>query len=139
MNKTKAKNPKHTATTAGAVRRYYFDVIVVEPKPNKMFNEWQHAITKYLTYQRPVKCAYCSKMSKHHWTQLKFFRIAEGFERKLPNGKVVPSNEFQLENGKELFPPLTPVCTKHILAPDHELRQLKNSNPRQRRSDAERN
>ena len=95
-----------------------FDIAVGEPKPNKMFDAWQHAITKFLAYSKPVKCAYCGKMSKQHWTQLKFFRIAEGFETKLPSGKVVESQAFALTKGKELFPPLTPVCGKHILAPE---------------------
>lgn len=94
-----------------------FDIAVGEPKPNPMFNQWQTAITKYLTYSQAVPCAYCGRKSKRHWTQLKFFRIAEGFETKLPSGKVVESNSFALSEGKELFPPLTPVCTKHILAP----------------------
>jgi hypothetical protein len=95
-----------------------YDVAVVAPKPNKLFSEWQTAITKYLVYSKPVKCAYCGRMGKRHWTQLKFFRIAEGFEKKLPNGKVVPATGFQVSDGKELFPPLTPVCQKHILAPE---------------------
>lgn len=82
-----------------------------------MFDEWQTAITKFLRYTQPVKCAYCGRMSKRHWTQLKFFRIAEGFEMKLPNGKVVKCDSFKLKYGKELFPPLTPVCGKHILSP----------------------
>lgn len=98
-------------------QKLYFDVMVTPPKPNPMFNEWQTAITKFLTYTQPVKCAYCGRSSKHHWTQLKFFRIAEGFEMKLPNGKVVPATGFALKDGKELFPPLTPVCSKHILSP----------------------
>jgi len=90
-----------------------FDVTVGSPKQNKMFD----AITKFLTYTKPVRCAYCGKLSKHHWTQLKFFRIAEGFERKLPDGKVVEEFSVVLTDGKELFPPLTPVCGKHILSP----------------------
>lgn len=83
-----------------------------------MFTEWQTALTKFITYSRAVRCAYCGRMGKHHWTQLKFFRIAEGFEMKLPSGKVVEAQSHVLQNGKELFPPLTPVCTKHILAPE---------------------
>lgn len=82
-----------------------------------MFDEWQTAITKFLTYTHPVRCAFCGRMSKHHWTQLKFFRIAEGFEKKLPNRKVVEAQDFKLKGGTELFPPLTPVCGKHLLFP----------------------
>jgi hypothetical protein len=101
-------------------QQLHYDVQVGEPKLNKMFDEWQTAITKFLTYTKSVKCAYCGRMSRHHWTQLKFFRIAEGFEMKLPNGKVVPATGFSMSDGKELFPPLTPVCRKHILAPEKD-------------------
>jgi hypothetical protein len=97
-------------------QKLHYDVAVVV-EPNPMFTPWQHAITKFLTYTQPVKCAYCGRTSKRHWTQLKFFRISEGFEMKLPDGKVVKANSFTLSDGKELFPPLTPVCRKHILSP----------------------
>jgi hypothetical protein len=88
-------------------QRLHFDIAVTPPKPNPMFDEWQTAITKFLTYTKPVKCAYCGRMSKHHWTQLKFFRVAE-------------MESPVLHDGAELFPPLTPVCGKHILAPEKD-------------------
>ena len=84
----------------------YYDVTVTSPKLNPMFDEWQTAITKFLTYCRPVRCAYCGRMSKHHWTQLKFFRVAE-------------MDSPTIRDGKELLAPLTPVCRKHILSPEH--------------------
>lgn len=101
-----------------AKTKLHFDIDVKPPKPNPMFDEWQTAITKFFTYTKPVKCAYCGRMSKRHWTQLKFFRVAEGFEMKLLDGKVVPANGFEMKDGAELFPPLTPVCGKHILSPE---------------------
>ena len=102
----------------GGAQARHFDVAVGETKSNPMFDAWQHAITKFLTFSKPVKCAYCGRMSQRHWTQLKFFRIAEGFEKKLPSGKVVSATSFALTDGQELFPPLTPVCAKHILSPE---------------------
>ena len=100
--------------------KLHYDVSVRGTKPNTLFDAWQTATTKFLSYTRAVKCAYCGRMSKHHWTQLKFFRIAEGFEKKLPSGKVVPATDLQLTDGAELFPPLTPVCRKHILSPEKD-------------------
>jgi hypothetical protein len=99
-------------------KRVHYDIAVTAPKPNPGFTEWQTAITKFLTYFRPVKCAYCGRISKHHWTQLKFFRIVEGFEHKRPDGKVVEGYGLVARDGAELFPPLTPVCRKHILSPE---------------------
>lgn len=96
------------------------DVVFRPAKPNKMFTEYQRRVTWFLHFTKPVKCAYCGRMGKHHWTQLKFFRIAEGFEMKLPNGKVVACQSFSLKPGMELFPPITPVCSKHILQPEME-------------------
>lgn len=94
-----------------------FDVQLRDAKPNHMFKEWQTAITKFLHFTQPVKCAYCGFPRRKHRTQLRFFRIAEGFEKKLPSGKVVKCFAVVASMGKEIFPPLTPVCGSHILAP----------------------
>lgn len=81
-----------------------------------MFQPWQTAITKFLRYTKPVRCAYCGKVSRHHWTQLRFFRIAEGFEKKV-DGEVIKWNSPVGFLGTETFPPLTPVCRSHMLSP----------------------
>jgi hypothetical protein len=105
-------------------RRLFYDVQLHAPAPNKMFSPWQTAITKFLIYTQPVKCAYCGRMSRHHWTQLKFFRVMEGFEKKMPGGKVVAAESFTLKPGKEIFAPLAPVCRKHILQPQRLLSKM---------------
>lgn len=109
------KKPKNKGK-CGSHRTTAYDVQILPAKPNPMFSEYQTAITKFLCYTQPVRCAYCGHLKRTLWTQLVFFRIAEGFEKKI-RGKVVPSNSFVATKGKELFPPLTPVCGKHILAP----------------------
>lgn len=98
-------NKSENVKSSSSVDGYAFDVSIGEPKPNKMFSAWQTAITKFLTYRRAVKCAHCGKMSKHHWTQLKFFRVMD-------------EGAFVLKTSKALYPPLTPVCSKHILSPE---------------------
>jgi hypothetical protein len=93
------------------------EVLLLEARPNPMFPEWLTVRLRFLRYSQPVKCAYCGRMSRHHWTLLLAFRIAEGFEKKI-RGKVVPSQSPVATKGKELFPPLTPVCRKHLLHPN---------------------
>jgi hypothetical protein len=95
------------AQKESADTRLRYGVSVGEPAQNKLFDEVQHAITRFLTFIKPVKCAHCGKMKKKHWTQLVFFRVAE------PTG-------FTLEPSAAQYPPLTPVCTDHILKPDFE-------------------
>lgn len=95
------------------------DVVASHPKPNPLFTEYQTFVTRFLSYSMPVACAYCGKRRTGHWTQLVFFRVVEGFEKKIGN-KVVVSGAFEATKGKELFPPLTPVCRSHILAPEIE-------------------
>ena len=82
-----------------------FDVRIGEPKPNKMFTEWQTAITKFLIYSKPIPCAHCGKKKRGLWTQLKFFRVME-------------EEGFALRASDKLYAPLTPVCEDHILQPD---------------------
>ncbi len=83
----------------------FVGVSVVKPKQNPMFDEFQHAITRFLTYGKKVKCAHCGKMRKKHWTQLVFFRVIE------------EEAGFVLKESETEYPPLTPVCDDHILAP----------------------
>lgn len=92
-------------TTTGKPLRY--GVSVLAPKENKMFSQVQHAITRFLKFIKPVKCAHCGKMKKNHWTQLVFFRVMD-------------SSRFTLVASDALLPPLTPVCTDHILKPEFE-------------------
>lgn len=89
---------------AEATEPTFFGVSVGEAKPNPMFSEWQHSITRFLTYGKKVKCAHCGKMKKRHWTQLVFFRVME-------------ENGFTLKESEAEYPPLTPVCDAHILSP----------------------
>lgn len=84
---------------------YVADVHFSDPRKNKMFTPLQHAITQFLTYTRPVKCAFCGRKSKHMWTQCMFFRVYE-------------LSSFSLNPSTEEYPPLTPVCRKHILQPN---------------------
>jgi len=81
------------------------DVSVGEPKPNPLFDEELLALTKFLTYTKPIKCAHCGKARRRHWTQLKFFRVMD-------------EAAFRLKASAVIYPPLTPVCTSHILKPE---------------------
>ena len=92
------------------------EVQLFEAKPNPMFPDWMTQRLRFLEYSAPVKCAYCGRMKRHHWTMFLSFRIGEGFEKKV-RGKVIPCGALVGTNGKEIFPPLTPVCRKHILTP----------------------
>ena len=83
-------------------RRKVFGVSVCEPAPNPLFDEFTHAVTRFLIFDKPVKCAHCGKTRKKHWTQLIFFRVME------PTGFVLKASETE-------YPPLTPVCDDHIL------------------------
>jgi len=84
-----------------------FDVQIIEPASNPMFEEWQHAITKFLIYTKPVACAHCGKKRKRHWTQLRFFSATD-----------MEPGKFKLEPGETVYPPLTPVCADHLLLPE---------------------
>lgn len=85
-----------------------FDVSVGTPAPNKMFTEWQHACTRFLTFRRKVKCAHCGKSRKKHWTQLVFFRVMDG--------------QFMLQPSEQEYAPLTPVCDDHILVASDDVK-----------------
>jgi hypothetical protein len=95
--------------------RYCVPVLSVEllqAKPNPLFTEAQTALVRFLRYYdrgKPTKvaCAHCGKRKTILWTQLCSFRIAEPFA-------------LVLKNSEKLYPPLTPVCRTHILAPEVE-------------------
>lgn len=100
------------------VRLRICDVKLLEAKPNKLFTEIQRASVRFMHFTQPVKCAYCGCKGRYKWTSLKFFHIAEIFEMKV-GGKVMDRGPFgKNRTGRELFPPLTPVCQKHIMAPN---------------------
>jgi len=85
--------------------RVRVDIAVGEPKRNPLFTPEQLAITKFLTYSKPVKCVHCGRPTRHHWTLLTFFRVMEAV-------LVV------LTPSETAYPPLSPVCRKHILKPE---------------------
>lgn len=84
--------------------RLDLDISVTAPKPNPRFSEWEHTITRFLTYSRPVKCAHCGKKKRNLWTCLKFFRVVE-----MEPLVAVPSPTE--------YPPLTPICSDHCFQP----------------------
>lgn len=88
-------------------KKLRYGVSVGETKENPMFDEAMHAVTRFLTFIKPVKCAHCGKARKKHWTQLVFFRVMEPLQ-------------FTLKESEVQFAPLTPVCTDHILKPEFE-------------------
>jgi len=93
-----------------------FQVQQFDAKPNPLFPDWLTACVVFLRYSKAVKCAYCGHLNRHHWSLRRFFRIAEGFERKVA-GQVVPGQSMVMTKSREEFPPLTPVCRKHIMHP----------------------
>lgn len=79
-------------------------VQLFEAKSNKMFPDWLTALVRFLRYTTAVKCASCGKRSKHHWTLLCEFTVAE-------MGMLVATP------GKTPFPPMTPCCRDHLMQP----------------------
>jgi hypothetical protein len=89
-----------------------FAVELIEARPNKLFTEAQRSLVRFLRYYeigKPAKapCAHCGKKKTILWTQLCSFRVAE------PLG-------FAMKKSEKLYPPLTPVCRTHIMAPELE-------------------
>jgi hypothetical protein len=84
------------------------DVVVSGAKPNPAFSDEMNACTHFLQYRRAVPCAHCGKMKRKHWTYLQFFRV----------GELVA---FAVRLSDKEYPPLTPVCTDHLLRPTHEV------------------
>jgi len=85
-------------------------VELLEARPNPLFSDDQRALVRFMRYHelgKPLKvaCAHCGKRKTILWTQLCSFRIAEPFAMILKKGETV-------------YPPLTPVCQTHIMAPE---------------------
>lgn len=78
-------------------------IAVNECKPNPLFTERQHSLTRFLRFSGPVPCAECGRRSRLQWTQLATFR-------------VMREEQFTLQAGEKVHLPMAPVCTKHILA-----------------------
>ena len=101
--------PPTTAPPAGEEPRYCRPVLAVEileAKPNPLFSEAQTAMIRFLRYYgAKVACAHCGHRKMILWTMRCSFRIAE------------PAM-FVLKKGETVYPPLTPVCQKHIMAPE---------------------
>lgn len=79
-------------------------VDVLEAQPSPMFTEDQTATVRFLLYNRKVACAECGKKRKNHWTCLYEF-------------EVKPMGPFTLTGSGKIHPPLTAVCTDHLLMP----------------------
>lgn len=88
-----------------------YDVAVLEAKPNPLFSEAQRALVRFLSYRRPIPCRHCGRKRKDHWTSLAFFRVAE-------------MEVVTLRNSATEYPPLTPVCRNHILAPSENENEM---------------
>lgn len=84
-------------------------VQIREPKQNPMFTEFQHQVTRFLIYNRPVACAACGKKKRTHWTQLCEFQAMD-----------MSAGQFVLKRYPPTFAPLTPVCTDHPISPDYD-------------------
>ena len=82
-------------------------IAVNECKPNPLFTERQHSLTRFLRFSGPVPCAECGRRSRTHWTQLGTFSVMNEYQ-------------FSLQRGEKVHLPMSPVCTKHILT-DAEL------------------
>lgn len=82
-------------------------VQILEAKPNKMFTEDQRRRIRFLRYNQSIPCAACGRKSKLHWTALYQFKAGD-----------MDSSFLVLKMHAKSFPPLTPVCGKHPLAPD---------------------
>ncbi len=87
------------------------EVHLARPKPNDMFPNWMTERLRFLSYSQAVPCAHCGKKRKKHWTLFMAFRVAD-----MPNVDR-GENPFILADSKVVYPPLTPVCTKHLMAP----------------------
>jgi hypothetical protein len=81
-------------------------VELFEAKPNPIFTEEHRQMVRFLRYSKAVPCAECGKRSTRHWTVLYSFKATS----------MVPGALTLQESGK-VHLPLTPVCTKHPLAP----------------------
>lgn len=106
MPKKKSSTKKVPPKSGESLPRFA-GVTIGEPKENPLFTEFQHAVTRFMTYDKPVACAHCGKKRKRHWTQLVFFHVME-------------MAVFTLIKSDNEYPPLTPVCDDHILSPSDQ-------------------
>ena len=84
---------------------------LTRPKPNDFFPNWMTERLRFLSYSQAVPCAHCGKKRKKHWTLLMAFKVAD-----MPNVDR-GENPFILADSEKVYPPLTPVCTKHLMRP----------------------
>jgi hypothetical protein len=87
-----------------------FAVELIDAKPNNLWSEAARASVRFMRFYEvgePVRvaCAHCGKKKTVLWTQLCSFRIAEPLT-------------FRLKKSDTVYPPLTPVCQTHIMAPE---------------------
>ena len=115
MSKATKSRPKRRAIEV--------DVLFGDPKPSPVFTPEQLAITKFLTYSRPVACAHCGKLTRHHWTQLRFFRVMEPIF-------------IHLKASEKLYAPLAPVCRKHFLSAERGYTAIKPEIDKEARPDS---
>jgi hypothetical protein len=92
----------------------YLEVQLFDAKPNKMFPDWLTQRTQFLRYSSSVQCAACGKKSRHHWTLLTAFQTAH-----------MEDHIAGLTPRATIYPPLTPVCRDHMLAPVAPYKGLK--------------
>lgn len=83
------------------------DVGMHRAQPNPMFSEFVNAATVFLAYRKPVECALCKAHRLRLWTMAVFFRACSMNDQAL-------TLDF---SESPVFPPLTPVCSDHILNP----------------------
>lgn len=94
------------------MRELAFFVELYEAKANKLFSKQQTSLVRFMRFYRSgkktsVKCAHCGRKTSSPWTQLCSFRVAD-------------LSCFSLKPSANVYDPLTPVCGKHILAPEVE-------------------
>jgi hypothetical protein len=92
--------------------RLLSEVELLMPAPNPMFTEAQRRTVRFMRfYERgevvKVKCAHCGHKKSILWTQLCSFRVCD-------------MGTFVVRPGEKVYPPLTPVCQTHLMAPELE-------------------
>jgi hypothetical protein len=78
-------------------------VEVLAVKPNPLFSKFQNETTKFLRFNRAVRCAYCGKRRKLMWTSLISFQ-------------AVDVSQFVAQPSGPVLAPLTAVCSQHPIA-----------------------
>ena len=83
------------------------DVSMHRAEPNPLFSEFENAAVVFLAYRKPVECALCKAPRLRLWTLAVFFRAC-----------AMNDHSLTLDFSQSpVFPPLTPVCSDHILNP----------------------